>query len=250
MHSSLSVGHESCRGNKKVLNTNTGQQGAAEQLVCLLFDCFFTMPPILLGTILSLIFLVFHSVKAGSNYVDLQAASSIAPGWIADGATNNNGGQILAPFSNEQISESLFTSDNACASPDKSQTHVRRGRRRGRRGAICPNLAPSPLQGTEQGQQQPNGKLGDGNTDSSTESFQSPNPGSQQPSGKVPAWPKIEPNREKCDHDSINIPVCDSMQNSEVAATSSSIVLYNLPKCSLCTCIPNPLSLDLVTMVS
>lgn len=132
---------------------------------------------------------VHHSVKAGSNYVDLQAASSTTPGWMADGVTNNNGGQIPAPFSDEQVSDSLSTSDHeACVSPGKSQTQVRRGRRRGRRGEMCPSLAHSPLQGTEQCQKQLNGNLGDGNTDSSEEKFKSPIPGSQQPSGKVLAW--------------------------------------------------------------
>lgn len=62
---------------------------------------------------------VHHSVKSGSNYVDLQAASSTTPGWIADGATN--GGPILDPSSDEKISESLLTSDHeARASRGKS----------------------------------------------------------------------------------------------------------------------------------
>lgn len=85
------------------LNPNAGQLGVAIQLICPLFDRFLAKPPISLGTILSLMFMIQPSVKAGSNYVDPQAASSTAPGWMADGATNN-GGQILAPFSNGKIS--------------------------------------------------------------------------------------------------------------------------------------------------
>lgn len=135
--------------------------------------------PIILFTILS--------KQARIMWICKRPAALLLVGWRME--LNNNGGQIPAPFSDEQISESLSTSDHeACASPGKSQTQVRRGRRRGRRGEMCPSLAHSPLQGTEQCQQQLNGKLGDGNTDSSTESFKSPIPGSQQPSGKVPAW--------------------------------------------------------------
>ena len=107
MNSPLYVGHESCRDDKNVLKSP--HWAIRRQRA----DGMFSFRPLrhhasYLAKENSVTHhSVHHSVNAGSNYADLQAASSTTPGWMADGATNN-GGSIPAPFSNEQISESLF----------------------------------------------------------------------------------------------------------------------------------------------
>lgn len=124
MNISLYVGHESCRDYKKVLKSPHWAIRRQRAVGMSSFRPLLHHASYLAKehsvTHHSVYDSVNHSVNAGSNYVDLQAASSTTPGWMVDGATNN-GGPIQAPFSNEQIPKSLFTSDHeACASRGKS----------------------------------------------------------------------------------------------------------------------------------
>lgn len=98
MNSSLYVGHESCRDYKKVLKSphwaiRRHRAVGMSSFRPLLHHASYLAKEHSV-THHSLYHSVNHSVNAGSKYVDLQAASSTTPGWMADGATNNGATEV------------------------------------------------------------------------------------------------------------------------------------------------------------